>query len=223
MCGVVVKTVGLAALMLGVAVSLAMAQPPLSGVARVVDGDTLAIGADRVRLYGIDAPEMRQSCTRDGVDWACGVFARDTLAQLVGQARLTCAVQDHDRYGRAVALCRGRAGDIGAAMVQAGAATAYRRYSDRYVAQERRARAAGRGIWAGTMVAPETYRHRLPPPPADAPPGCVIKGNISAQGKIYHLPGQADYAKVRITPARGERWFCAAAYAEAAGWRRANR
>jgi hypothetical protein len=58
---------------------------------------------------------------------------------------------------------------------------------------------------------------------ASAPEACAIKGNISANGRIYHRPGQRDYARTRINPAQGERWFCTEDEARAAGWRPALR
>jgi hypothetical protein len=60
-------------------------------------------------------------------------------------------------------------------------------------------------------------------PAAPAPGGCAIKGNISGSGRIYHLPGQENYDATGINEARGERWFCSEAEAQAAGWRRARR
>lgn len=57
----------------------------LSGVPRIVDGDTLAIGATKVRLEGIDAPETDQFCLNaNGHRWACGIDARDQLTAHVG-------------------------------------------------------------------------------------------------------------------------------------------
>ena len=55
--------------------------------------------------------------------------------------------------------------------------------------------------------------------------GCDIKGNISINSgeKIFHVPGQEDYAGTRISPQYGERWFCTEAEARAAGWRKATR
>jgi endonuclease YncB( thermonuclease family) len=195
----------------------------ISGTARVVDGDTLDFAGQKVRLHGVDAPELAQTCTTAGQDWPCGTFARDLLARLVGQARLRCEVQDTDRYGRAVAICRDGTRDINATLVRAGGAVAYLRYSDRYLADEQAARAAGAGIWSGTMQSPEAWRRTGDPAPQAAPEGCVIKGNIGSSGKIYHLPGQADYAATRIDPKKGEAWFCSEADARAAGFRPARR
>jgi endonuclease YncB( thermonuclease family) len=200
----------------------------ISGRARAVDGDTLSIGAERVRLFGVDAPEMDQMCDRDGRLWACGAMARDMLADLVAAGRLGCDVVDTDRYGRAVAVCALGEQDVGAQMVRQGGAIAYRRYSERYVNAETAARREGLGIWTSVMLSPEDHRHAgdepNPVPKAAQASDCAIKGNVSGSGKqIYHLPGQADYAATRINTGKGERWFCSEAEARAAGFRRAKR
>ncbi len=197
----------------------------LEGRARVVDGDTLELAGERVRLFGIDAPELDQVCDRGGAAWACGAAARDMLAKIVAGGRLTCAVQDVDRYGRAVAVCLRQDTDVAALMVRQGGALAYRRYSDRYVNAEVAARREGLGVWASDWMEPEAYRQQDQAPVQAAPDGgCAIKGNIGAQGKrIYHLPGQADYAATRINEGKGERWFCSEAEARAEGFRRAAR
>jgi len=106
-------------------------------------------------------------------------------------------------------------------MVAAGAARAYRRYSDRYVVAESAAAMAGRGIWAARMQTPESYRH--PAVAEIAPTDCPIKGNIGTSGRIYHRPGQRDYAATRISAAKGEAFFCSEADAIAAGFRAARR
>ena len=196
----------------------------LVGRARVIDGDTLEIAGQKVRLFGIDAPELDQRCDRDGRVWACGLAARDALADVAGRQRLTCAVQDIDRYGRNVATCFAGDQDVAALMVRQGMAIAYRRYSGRYVNAEAAARREGIGLWTSTYIQPEQYRAEgraeQPPPTGD----CLIKGNIGRSGKrIYHLPGQADYDATRINEAAGERWFCTEAEARAAGFRRAAR
>jgi endonuclease YncB( thermonuclease family) len=193
-----------------------------------VDGDTLTVAGQKVRLFGVDAPEMDQMCDRNGRLWACGAMARDMLADLVAAGRLACDVVDTDRYGRAVAVCALGEQDVGAQMVRQGGAIAYRRYSERYVNAEIAARRDGLGIWTSVMLTPEEYRHAgdepEPVPEAAQASDCVIKGNIGGSGKhIYHLPGQADYDATRINTGKGERWFCSEAEARAAGFRRAKR
>lgn len=194
----------------------------LTGSARVVDGDTLVIGTEHVRLFGIDAPEIDQRCEAAGATWDCGGFARRELAGLVKGQDLTCAGRGRDRYDRLLARCEVAGRDVGASLVAAGAATAYRRYSSDYVGEEKAARAAGLGIWRGTMETPEAFRHEAAEQVAGGPEGCAIKGNISGNGHIYHLPGQEHYANTRVDPKRGEAWFCTEAEARAAGFRKAK-
>ena len=130
-------------------------EPPLSGHASVVDGDTLRLGAKRVRLLGIDAPELDQTCTgADGTPWPCGEAARDKMLELVGGGAVTCAPQGHDRYGRVLARCRGRALDLGEATVTAGLAVA----DGDYFQQEAAASAGKIGIWAGSFAPPRQWR-----------------------------------------------------------------
>lgn len=191
----------------------------LGGEARVIDGDTLEVAGKRVRLFGIDAPERRQTCEREGLPWDCGAWAKQALSDRVTGQPIVCQQVDVDRYGRSVAICHVGGLDLGADLVRQGAATAYVAYSSRYVADEAVARSAGRGIWAGPMQTPEAHRRA-----GDVPVGdCAIKGNISANGRIYHQPGQQDYAATRISTAKGEAYFCSAAQAEAAGFRPARR
>ena len=139
-----------------------LADPVLAGWARVVDGDTIELhtadGREKIRLHGIDAPEKRQTClTDDGVPWACGRVATSILADMA-RNELRCEGLGRDRYKRLIARCFAQGRDLGAAMVERGAAYAYRKYSHDYVAQEARARAAARGVWAGQAQTPESYR-----------------------------------------------------------------
>lgn len=130
---------------------------------------------------------------------------------------------ERDRYGRIVARCSVQGVDVGRSLVEAGWATAYRKYSLQYVDAEARAKAARRGIWALGFERPEAYRRAKTAkvtPEAPPNPQCLVKGNVGSTGaRIFHLPGSRDYPKVRINPQKGERWFCSASEAAAAGWR----
>jgi len=134
----------------------------VTGVPTITDGDTLRFGDTRVRLFGIDAPESKQTCEREGVTWLCGQEAGKALRELVAGQSLTCDERDKDRYGRIVAVCvlpDGR--DIGAVMVLSGLALDYAQYSKGvYAAAECEAREAGRGMWAGEFVKPWELRRR---------------------------------------------------------------
>ena len=212
-----------AAVLLSLFLSLPALAEGVSGTARVTDGDSLRIGAVRIRLHGVDAPELDQTCTdAAGRDWACGQWARDRLVRLAEGRRVSCDVVEVDAYERLVARCSVGGRDLGATLVAEGAATAYRRYSDRYVAEERAARRAGLGLWRGDFAVPEDHRRGTDEVQAGSD-GCTIKGNVSGSGRrLYHVPGGRDYAATRIDPDRGERWFCSEAEARAAGWQRAR-
>ncbi|MCF1708883.1 thermonuclease family protein [Tabrizicola sp. J26] len=198
----------------------------LVGRGEAVDGDTLILRGEKIRLFGIDAPEHDQTCDRDGKNWDCGKWSGQQLAQLLRGRSVTCEGDAHDRFGRLLAVCRVEGQILNAALVRDGAAYAYRRYSNAFVPEENIARSEKRGLWAARMVTPEAYRH--PEGAGSAPTagagGCQLKGNISARGeRIFHSPGQEHYATTVISPSKGERWFCTAAEARAAGWRPAAR
>lgn len=125
----------------------------------VVDGDTLRINGQRVRLYGIDAPERHQLCRRSDGSWDCGAAAAQALASIIGDRPVTCEPVDYDRrYKRQVSICRAGDEDLGAWLVRNGWAVAYTRYSSRYVPEETMARLERRGIWAGEFDRPENWR-----------------------------------------------------------------
>lgn len=204
----------------------------VSGRAEVLDGDTIAIGDRRVRLFGIDAPEADQTCNRNGETWGCGEEAARQLRTIIGSNEVVCTGSEADPYGRLVAVCHAGQFELNKTLVEYGWATAFRNYSDAYVADEIRAKMARRGIWSSSFDLPQSYRLARQPEPADrsarAPSGqdstrqpfqggCVIKGNRSRRGDwIYHLPGMPYYDATRA-----EEMFCSEAEARAAGYRRA--
>jgi endonuclease YncB( thermonuclease family) len=132
----------------------------LIGVASVIDGDTLELHGQRIRLYGIDAFESAQRCVDTaGASVRCGRLSAMALDELVSGRTLRCTPVDRDRYDRIVARCRTLdTADLGAAMVAQGWAIAYRRFSQRYITQERAAEAARAGAWALAFDAPSDWR-----------------------------------------------------------------
>lgn len=196
----------------------------ITGPARVVDGDTIDIAGMRVRLEGIDAPETGQSCDRrDGSSFDCGLAATRLLTELTHGRDVTCEERGRDKYSRTLAVCFAGGVELNGEMVRHGLAWAFVKYSHSYVAIEAEARALRIGIWDGDSEPAWAYRARSWQVAGQtAPAGCAIKGNVSRNGHIYHLPWSPWYGKVSVDERRGERWFCSEAEAIAAGWRPAG-
>ena len=197
---------------------------PVEGPAKVIDGDTIAVNGTRIRLEGIDAPEAGQTCRRRLLGWwACGTEATAALAALVEDKPMRCEPRGLDRYGRTLGVCFLGDQDINAWMVRNGHAWAFVRYSRNYVTEEAEARARRLGIWQGEATPPWEYRaQRWAKAEPEVPEGCAIKGNVTAHGKIYHMPWSPWYAQIRMDAGKGRRWFCTEAQAVAAGWRPVN-
>jgi endonuclease YncB( thermonuclease family) len=199
----------------------------LQGPVRVVDGDTLDLNGQRIRLHGIDAPERSAACR--GAQSDCHQIATARLAALVQGRMLVCRDLGERTHGRVVAQCLVDGHDLAALLLDEGVVMACPNYARRhphsrdYMAIEARARAAGRGLFALELTPERAAFCGGAVEPTTTAGDCAIKGNISANGHIYHMPGQRDYDRVRITPSRGERWFCTPEEAEAAGWRPAQR
>lgn len=213
-----------------VVIAVAMAPLPalsleITGVARVVDGDTLNVEGLGVRLHGIDAPETAQTCKdAQGRDYACGDRASQRLRMLTEGRRVTCDGKEFDQYKRFVAVCRVDTTDINRALVAEGLAWAFVRFSDDYLPVERDARAARRGVFAAANMPPWEFRSGAWAHAAAPRSACPIKGNVSRSGeRIFHMPWQRDYARIRMDQGEGKRWFCDENEASAAGWRKALR
>lgn len=129
-----------------------------SGPFFAIDGDTLGFAGERLRLEGIDAPELAQSCQRGNeAPYPCGEAARDALRSFVSQKGWECSGTRRDRYGRLLVVCRRGPTDLGEMLVASGVAVA----DGRYLAAEAGARQAGEGIWSGHFERPSDWRrHR---------------------------------------------------------------
>ena len=128
---------------------------------KVVDGDSLEIGARRIRLLGIDAPEYKQYCfTQDKQKYDCGREAKRYLYELLKRQnyQLDCRKQKYDRYDRELAVCFSGGQNLNLAMIEAGWAVAYRTHKQAYLAAEKQAKQAKVGVWQGKFMRPEYYR-----------------------------------------------------------------
>jgi len=134
-------------------------QVPIVGKAWVIDGDTIVISDTHIRLEGIDAPESDQTCTDPiGKTWPCGKTAANQLREHIRGEELTCQRRALDKYNRVIAVCTLPDGsDINAWLVRQGWALAYG-FARTYEFEEAEAKAAKRGVWAGTFVSPVQWR-----------------------------------------------------------------
>ena len=131
----------------------------ITGTGRASDGDSFRLGDTRIRLEGLDAPELDQTCPApDGGNWSCGLAARDGLADLLVLGPVTCRVSGRDHYGRALARCSVAGQDLGASLVGQGLAISAGDYWPDHLA----ARARGAGIWQAGFDLPADWRHHSP-------------------------------------------------------------
>jgi len=178
----------------------------ISGSARAMDGDSLNMAGIVIRLHGVDAPELNQTCSRQGQSWACGKDASAKLAQLVSGANLRCEQRDIDDYDRIVATCKAQQMDIGQTMVEAGLAVALPQFSDRYLGAEARAKALGLGIWDSEFQQPADYRAANPRAHRPKPQASIERRPIAspAPSGVYYRNCSAAWAAGAAPLHRGQ-------------------
>ena len=125
---------------------------------RVIDGDTIYVNKIKYRLYGIDAPEIKQQCKIKDKNYNCGVKSKDFLASLISDKSVSCYRKDIDRYKRIVAECFVNQINLNKELVRNGWALAYRQYSKEYIKDEEFAKKNKLGIWKGTFIEPKKWR-----------------------------------------------------------------
>ena len=142
----------------------------ISGVPKIVDGDTVHINENKFRLEGIDAPEMRQQCKKESFkisfligftfykDYNCGRVSKEKLITKIDATEIKCISSSKDRYKRYIATCFKGKTNLNQWMVRNGFAIAYRRYSKKYVPDEDFAKENKLGLWQGKFMSPEKWR-----------------------------------------------------------------
>jgi endonuclease YncB( thermonuclease family) len=130
-----------------------------------IDGDSLrAENGVEYRFFGIDAPELHQSCNEvNGKPWQCGRAAKAKLTGIINRGNVTCEARAKDRYGRIVAVCSVQGvPDVGEAMVRDGYAVVLGFARSDYQELQDEAEAAKRGIWRGSFERPADWRSESP-------------------------------------------------------------
>lgn len=127
----------------------------VTGHPKLVDGDSFFLDGDEVRLVGIDAPEGRQECTRQGKAWACGEASRRELQRLIGGRPITCGATERDQHQRLLSRCQAGGVELNRQMVANGFAVSFGRS---YQREEEDARRQRRGIWDSDFERPQDWR-----------------------------------------------------------------
>ena len=132
----------------------------IKGHAKIIDGDTLHIGKYKIRLHGIDAPELNQNCLFNDKVWNCGKESKKFLINFINNKKISCKLIDTDRYKRHIGICFKDKINLNKKIVQEGWAIAYRYYSKDFVDDEKIAKINKSGIWKGNFEEPYLFRKK---------------------------------------------------------------
>ena len=124
----------------------------------VTDGDTIRIGDERIRFSGIDAPEIKQTCIYQEIEFKCGEFSKNLLIEKISNQQVNCIRESKDQYGRTLAECFVGKESLSSYLVREGYAFAYRKYSDKFIPDEEYAQSKGNGMWSMDFMFPWDFR-----------------------------------------------------------------
>ena len=126
---------------------------------KIIDGDTIVLNSEKIRFYGIDTPEIKQTCTDNNEQsYWCGIKATLEVKKISGSRKVSCIKKSKDRYKRSNSICYVDGNDINSLMVKKGWALAYRKYSKKYVKDEFIAKSNKAGMWSGDFIEPWKWR-----------------------------------------------------------------
>ena len=132
----------------------------IKGSAKIIDGDTIKVKGEKIRLFGIDAPEMKQICTNKNSQlYKCGKEAKIALEMYI-YSEVICYYNNKDRYGRILGICFVEETELNKMMVQSGNAVAYLKYSKKYLNDQEIAKNKNRGLWSGEFDMPWEWRKK---------------------------------------------------------------
>ena len=125
---------------------------------KITDGDTININGEKIRFSGIDTPELKQMCTKDGVKNSCGIKAKLILVNKIADNNVYCVNEGKDRYKRTLAECYVGELSLSSHLVRQGYAFAYRKYSNKFIKDEDYARSNKLGMWSMKFEYPWDFR-----------------------------------------------------------------
>ena len=140
--------------------SASFSEKIIEGKAKIIDGDTIHIGKNKIRLHGIDAPEINQTCEKNNITWLCGENATNALVNIINSQKIICSIKDIDQYNRYIGVCFVNNLNMNKYMVINGWAIAYRYYSKDYIEVENIAKRKKVGIWQGSFQEPYLFRKK---------------------------------------------------------------
>ena len=124
----------------------------------VTDGDTIRIDGERIRFSGIDAPELKQTCLYQDIEFQCGEFSKNLLIEKIANQNVNCVREGTDQYGRTLAECFIGQESLSRFLVRAGYAFAYRKYSKKFIKDEEYAMKKKIGMWSTDFLFPWDFR-----------------------------------------------------------------
>ena len=125
---------------------------------KIVDGDTIHLNGEKIRFTGIDTPELKQTCLKEGSKNPCGVTAKKILIDRIGNNSVECISEGKDQYKRTLAECFVNNESLSSYLVRSGYAFAYRKYSKKFIEDENYAKANKLGMWSMEFDYPWDFR-----------------------------------------------------------------
>ena len=127
---------------------------------KITDGDTIKINGEKIRFSGIDTPELKQKCIKEGESDPCGITAKQILIDKIGNNKVICISEGKDQYKRTLAECFVNDESLSSYLVRSGYAFAYRRYSKKFIPDEDYARINKFGLWSMKFEYPWDWRKK---------------------------------------------------------------
>ena len=127
---------------------------------KITDGDTIRINDEKIRFSGIDTPELRQTCLKQGIKELCGITAKQILIDKIADNKIVCIREGKDQYKRTLAECFVNDESLSSYLVKSGYAFAYRRYSKKFIIDEDFARTNKIGMWSMEFDYPWDWRKK---------------------------------------------------------------